>query len=189
MSEITGKIDALNVDFATGKTKLTLEINEKQTAKQIYDELHDCEKLSIKIAKYREKRSLDANAYCFVLIGKLAEKLNLTKEEIYRNAIKDIGGNSDIVCVKNEAVDNLCKGWERNGLGWQTDTFPSKIDGCTNVILYYGSSTYDSKQMYLLIQNVVEDCKTQGIETKTPNEISNLISLWKGKNDEKHTTE
>lgn len=176
--EVTGRILDFSLDFLTGKPKITLELNEMQEAEQGYDELNKCEKLSIKISKFREKRSLDANAYCFALISKLAAKLSLTKEEVYRNAIKDIGGNSDIVCVKNEAVDDLCKGWEQNGLGWQTETFPSKIDGCTNVILYYGSSTYDSKQMYLLIQNIIEDCKTQGIETKTPNEIASLINLW-----------
>jgi hypothetical protein len=121
---------------------------------------------------------LDANAYCFALIGKLAEKLTIPKEEIYRKAIKEIGGNHEIVCVRNEAVEKLCKGWSKNGLGWQTDTMPSKLDGCTNVILHYGSSTYDSKQMYLLIQNIIAECEQQGIETKTQKEIENLMNLW-----------
>lgn len=126
----------------------------------------------------RKKRSLDANAYFFVLSDKLSEKLNIPKEEIYRNCIKDIGGVSETVCVRNEAVQKLCEGWKHNGLGWQTDTFPSKIKGCTNVILYYGSSTYDTEQMSRLINNIVEDCKAQGIETRTPDEIANMLSLW-----------
>lgn len=130
------------------------------------------------IERRRKKRSLDANAYFFVLADKLAEKVNIPKTEIYRNYIKEIGGVSEIVCVKNNAVEKLCKGWERNGLGWQTDTTPSKIKGCTNVILYYGSSTYDTEQMSRLINLVVEDCKIQGIETKTPDEIANMLSLW-----------
>lgn len=179
--ELTGKIQDLSIDFITGKAKLTLEVNEKQSAMQVYEELHNCEKLSIKISKYREKRSLDANAYFWVLADKLAAKLNVTKEEIYRNSIKEIGGNSEIVCVKNEAVERLCEGWRLNGIGWQTDTMPSKIDGCTNVILYYGSSTYNTAQMTLLINNIVEDCKAQGIETRTPNEIAEMLSLWEQK--------
>jgi len=178
--ELTGKIDALNVDFATGKAKLTLAVNEKKAAMQLYDDLLKCEKLSIKISKYREKRSLDANAYFWVLADKLAAKLNTTKIDIYKTAIKDIGGNSEIVCVKSEAVDKLRSGWELNGIGWQTDTMPSKIDGCTNVILYYGSSTYDTAQMTRLINNIVEDCKAQGIETRTPEEIENMLNLWNG---------
>lgn len=130
------------------------------------------------LVKKKRKRSLDANAYFFVLADKLAEKLNIPKEDIYRNCIKEIGGVSDVVCVRNDAVEKLCEGWRHNGLGWQTDTFPSKIEGCTNVILYYGSSTYNTEQMSRLINNIVEDCKIQGIETRTPDEIADMLSLW-----------
>lgn len=181
MFELTGNIKELSIDFETGEAMLTLTINEKQQAINCYDSFPKSEKMSFKIDKYREKRSLDANAYCFVLIGKLAEKLQISKEEIYRKAIKEIGGNYEIVCVKNEAVEKLCNSWEMHGLGWQTDTFPSKIDGCTNVMLYYGSSTYDSKQMHLLIQSIITECKEQGIETKTPSEINQMLSLWNDK--------
>lgn len=176
--ELTGKIDNFSVDYVTNKAILTLNINEKQNVINCYSELSQCEKLSIKISKFREKRSLDANAYCWVLLGKLAEKLNKPKIEIYREYIKDIGGNCEVVCVVDKAVEKLCSGWEHNGLGWQADTMPSKIDGCTNVILYYGSSTYDTAQMSRLINNIVEDCKEQGIDTRTPNEIAEMLSLW-----------
>lgn len=176
--ELTGKISDLSLDFVSGKTKLTIEVNERQRLKVGYDELKDCEKLSIKIVKFREKRSLDANAYFWVLADKLAEKLNTTKEDIYRNIIKEIGGVSETVCIKNEAVETLCQKWACNGLGWQVDTFPSKLPGCTNVILYYGSSTYDKAQMSRLIDNIVQDCKAVGIETKTPEELERLKDLW-----------
>lgn len=130
------------------------------------------------IVKRKKRRSTDANAYFFALADKLAEKLSIPKTEIYRNYIKEIGGVSETVCVKDEAVEKLCEGWRHNGLGWQTDTLPSKIKGCTNVILYYGSSTYNTEQMSRLISMVVEDCKIQGIETRTPDEIANMLSLW-----------
>ena len=130
------------------------------------------------IERKRKKRSTDANAYFFTLADKLAERLNIPKTEIYRNYIKEIGGVSEVVCVRSDAVEKLCEGWRHNGLGWQTDTVPSKIDGCTNVILYYGSSTYNTEQMSRLIDLVVEDCKVQGIETRTPDEIADMLSLW-----------
>lgn len=179
--KITGKIAGANIDFRTGKPTLTLEINEKNDFKLLVDEMRGCEKLSIEVKPFRQRRSLDANAYFFVLADKLAEKLNTTKEEVYRDAIKDIGGVSEIVCVKDCAVERLCEGWSRNGLGWMTDTFPSKIEGCTNVILYYGSSTYDSAQMSRLIDNVVQECKAQGIETATPSELASMLALWEGR--------
>ena len=178
MNELTGRIHSVSFSYTTGKPLITLEMNEKQNALNLVDKLKEAEKLSIKIGRFKAKRSLDANAYCFLLIGKLAEKLNFPKEEIYRNAIKEIGGNYDVVCIQDKAVESLCDGWSRNGLGWQTDTFPSKIEGCTNVILYYGSSTYDVAQMSRLINNIVFECQQLGIETKPQAEIDSLLSSW-----------
>ena len=177
MVELTGKLN-YNVSFtAKGNPIITLELNERIPALKMIDELHD-EKLTIKIGKFKNKRSLDANAYCWTLISKLAEKLNIPKTDIYRQAIKEIGGNSDTVCIQDKAVASLRDGWERNGIGWQTDTIPSKMDGCTNVILYYGSSTYDTAQMSRLINNIVEECRLQGIETKSKEELDSLLSQW-----------
>ena len=130
------------------------------------------------IKPVRKKRSLDANAYCFVLLDKLSAALGVSKEELYRRYVKEVGGVSDTVCVKNVAVDRLVSNWESKGLGWQTETFPSKLDGCTNVILYYGSSVYDTKQMSRLIDLIVQDCMSIGIETKSENEIESLLSEW-----------
>ena len=80
----------------------------------------------------------------------------------------------------DSAVDKLRDGWHHNGLGWQTDTTPSKIAGCTNVVLYYGSSTYDTAQMSRLINLVVQDCKDQGIEVLGERELSLMTEGWMG---------
>lgn len=176
--KITGKITGANIDFATGKPTISFEVNEKNDFKLLVDELKGLEKLSIEVKPFRQRRSLDANAYAWVLIDKLAAKLGESKEAIYRQYITNIGGNSEVVCVKNNAVERLCEGWRRNGLGWQTDTFDSKIDGCTNVILYYGSSVYDSAQMARLLDLIIGDCREQGIPTETPAQIAEMKSLW-----------
>jgi hypothetical protein len=178
--KVTGTIKDVSLGL-DGKAQVTLTINEKNTLIQSLDELSAAEKLSFEMKPYRAKRSLDANAYFFVLADKLAEKLNTTKEDVYKNAIRNIAGVSEIVCVKDSAAKKLCEVWEQSGLGYQTETFPSKIEGCTNVVLYYGSSTYDSAQMTRLIDHVVQDCKAVGIETKTPNEIAQMLALWEGR--------
>ena len=175
---ITGKIVGANIDYATNKPTLMLQVNEVNDFKQLVDDMNGLDKLSIEIKPYRARRSLDANAYAWVLMDRLAEKLNESKENIYREYIKHIGGNSEIVCIKDNAVERLCEGWSKNGIGWQTDTFPSKLEGCTNVILYYGSSTYDSAQMTRLLDLIIQDCKQQGIPVETPDEIARLKSLW-----------
>ena len=150
----------------------------KQTAfavlGQAVSQLEDGKTYTVEIKEKKEKRTREANAYAWVLLDKLAEKTHISKEDIYRDLIKNIGGNSEIVCVQNKAVERLCDGWRKNGIGWVSDTLPSKIDGCTNVILYYGSSTYDSSQMHRLIELIVQECKQQDIETLTPEELERL---------------
>lgn len=141
---------------------------------QAVSSLEDGKTYTVDIKEKKEKRSREANAYAWVLLDKLAEKLHIPKEDIYREMIKNIGGNSETVCVQNKAVDRLVSGWNRNGIGWVCDTFESKINGCTNVILYYGSSTYDSAQMHRLIELIVQECNQQGIETMTNEELARL---------------
>ena len=147
-------------------------------ARMVLDEIADGKLYDVTIKEHRERRSLDANAYAWVLLDKLAEKLQIAKTELYRSYIREIGGNSETVCVLKDAADKLCSGWAHNGIGWLTDTLPSKIDGCVNVVLYYGSSTYDTAQMSRLINLIVQDCKTQGIETMTPQQLSALVEGW-----------
>lgn len=74
MLELTGKAADVSFDYLTGKTKLTLEINEKQDLISGFDELKEKDKLAITLKAYRKKRSLDANSYFWVLLGKLAAK-------------------------------------------------------------------------------------------------------------------
>lgn len=179
MHELTGKIANVSVSYGTGKLLVTFEFNERNSAMEMVDKLKGQEKLNIKVGKFKQKRSLDANAYCWTLIGKIAEKTNVSKEEVYREAIRGIGGNYDIVCIKEEAAESLRSAWSKNGIGWQSETMPSKLDGCTNVMLYYGSSTYDSEQMSRLIENIIQDCKALGIETKSQEEIDSLIKQWR----------
>lgn len=178
MYELTGKISGVSFDYISGKPMVTFEMNERQSALDMVDALKSQDKLTIKISKFKQKRSLDANAYCWTLIGKIAEKTRVPKEEVYREAIRGIGGNYDVVCIKEEAAESLRNAWERNGIGWQTEVMLSKLDGCTNVLLYYGSSTYDTEQMSRLIENILQDCKALGIETRSQEEIDSLLKNW-----------
>lgn len=79
----------------------------------------------VKIVK--KKRSLDSNAYAWVLLGKLQDKLHIPKEDIYRDLIKNIG-SYEIVPVRNEAVERFRQAWSKNGIGWITETMKSKLE-------------------------------------------------------------
>ena len=174
--KLTGKL--LEVSFGVGgKPRLTIEINERNALLTGFDELHEHEVVS-DIKRYSPRRSLDANGFYWLLCGKLAEKTGVGTAEIYRNHVRNIGGNYEVYCGKTEAVEKLTKAWEKNGLGWIAETTPSKLEGCTNAILYYGSSTYDSRQMSRLIDQMVQDCKEQGIQTETRAEIARMCEAW-----------
>ena len=100
------------------------------------DELREGE-ISLECKKWRNRRSLDANAYMWELVGKIAQKTRQKPVDVYRHAIKEIPGNSTLVCVQNKAKDVLQQQWQAKGLGWQTEELPSKIEGCTNIMLYF----------------------------------------------------
>lgn len=163
-----------HVVLKDGTQRITLSVEEDFSL--AYDELKDSP-VSVEIKKWRKRRSRDANAYAWVLIDKLAAAMGLTQVEVYHELIRNIGGVSEIVCVKDEAVPRLLAGWKHNCMGWFAETFPSKIEGCTNVILFYGSSTYDTKQMSALIDAAVEACKLYGIETLPPDQLASLEGL------------
>ena len=174
--KIKGRL--IEIGFSLGgNPRLTIETKDKNTLLTGFDELHEHE-VVVEVKRYSPRRSLDANGFYWLLCGKLAEKTGVGTAEIYRNHVRNIGGNCEGYCGKTEAVEKLIKAWEKNGLGWIAETTPSKLEGCTNAILYYGSSTYDSRQMSRLIDQMVQDCKEPGIQTETPAEIARMCEAW-----------
>lgn len=138
---------------------------------------------SIEIKEHKKKRSLDANAYFWVLASKIAAKTRVEVTNVYRSYVREIGGNRTTVCVLENAADDFCSAWQKNGIGWITEQMPSKIEGCVNVICFYGSSTYDTEQMSRLIDLAIADCKEYGIEYMTPAELAKLLAAWGGDED------
>ena len=174
------------MDFVATKINIGQDFNEgaytvtfytKQSPVNIYEKLKDIKQISVVAKKKSNKRSLDANAYMWLLINKLQEELKIENEEIYKDLIRNIG-DYEIIPVKNEAVEKFCKAWSKNGIGWVTETFKSKLEGFTNVKAYYGSSTYNTKNMSRLIDLVVQECKQLGIEVKPKEEIDSLLKEW-----------
>lgn len=133
---------------------------------------------SLKISKWRSKRSLNANAYMWVLTDKIASKLRTTKDEVYRKYIREVGVFRDL-SINDEAVDTFIKAWGMHGTGWIAEKLDyGEIDGYSTIRAYYGSSVYSTKQMTRLIDMVVEDAVSLGIEVRTPDEIAEMLSLW-----------
>lgn len=136
------------------------------------------------VKEYSEKRGLKANAYCWVLCDKIAKEMCkdgtvITKEKVYQDAIFQIGTFEPMI-VQEKAFDNFKRVWNKQGLGFLVQEV-SRKDKCVKVHCYYGSSTYNKKEMSLLIQLLVELAKSLNIETKTDAEIKSLIESWDNK--------
>ena len=129
------------------------------------------------IKECKKRRSLNCNAYCWVLIGKIADVIGTTKEEVYRDYIKHKGVYR-IITMNSEAVSTFTKVWKEKGLGWICETSENRISGLTDVIAYYGTSSYNTKQMSHFIDYVVQEAKQLDIETLTPVQLEELKKLW-----------
>lgn len=183
--ETTGIIADINIDYKTRKPKISLLLDTNDI--NVVEELKNIDKLNIEIKKYRKKRSKDANAYCWVLCDKIAKELSkdgtiLTKEDVYRDNILQIGTFESMI-IEEKAFDNFKRVWTSQGLGFLIQEV-SRKDKCVKFHSYYGSSTYDTKEMSLLIELLVSLAKSLNIETKSKQEIESLLKEWE-KNDSK----
>lgn len=150
----------------------TVEITFTATksALRAFDGLKD-KPLTVQVKEFREKRSLSQNAYLWVLLDMLAQKVDRSKEYIYKSFVKDYGV-FEILPIKNEAVASFKQKWGKNGLGWFCeDLGESKLKGFTKLIAYYGSSTYNTQEMKRLIDAVIQDCKEFNIDTMPLSDI------------------
>lgn len=128
------------------------------------------------IKRFRKKRSKNANAFCWKICEQLAQATGQTKEDVYRDAIKDVGMFKDMSMLPEDAK-TMRHAWEMLGTGWLTE----QVDGDGPMLLirfYYGSSTYDTKQMSRLIDNLMQDCDAVGIVTISEKDKALLLDDW-----------
>ena len=171
------------IEFKAQKPRIALTLDNlveltftaPKTVLRAFDGLTD-KPLTVQVKEFREKRSLSQNAYLWVLLDKLAAKLDQCKEDIYKEYVKDYGV-FEILPIKNDAVATFMSKWGKSGLGWFCeDLGESKLDGYTRLIAYYGSSTYNTEEMRRLIDAVVYDCQQYGIDTMPLTDIMKLVN-------------
>jgi hypothetical protein len=170
--KVSGKIVGANIDYKSNKPVLMLEVNERNDFEQIVDDLKDKDKLSIEIKPYRQHRSLNANAYAWLLIGQIADAVRAGKDEIYLKLLKRYGQSELISVLSHVPISNYVKYYEEAG--------ESKLNGkdFTHYRVYKGSSEFDSREMSIFIDGVVSEAKELGIQTETPNQIAEMKARW-----------
>lgn len=129
--------------------------------------------LIFEIKPYKEKRSKNANAYAWVLIGKIADVLISSKDEVYIEMLKRYGQSELVSVLSTVNVKGLFEYYEVAG-----ETTLNGKD-FTHYRVFKGSSEYDTREMSILIDGIISEAKNLGIETMTPEQLSILKERWK----------
>lgn len=177
--QVIGTLEQYNIDFNENSTQIVLKINSNE-----FNSIEKLKgkKLNVELKQFREKRSLDANSYCWVLCDHIAKSLTeqgaiCTKEDVYKDAISQIGVFQPMI-VEEKAFNKFKEAWSKQGVGYLVKEV-SRKDKCVKVHCYYGSSSYDTKEMSLLINILVDLAKSLDVETRPQNEIDSLLREWK----------
>ena len=142
-------------------------------AQEIINWLFNQEKDKLfEIKEYKEKRSLNANAYAWKLITEIGNVLRKSKEEVYLQMLKDYGQQEMVSVLSSINPEGFFKYYEKAG----TSVLNNKE--FTHYRIFKGTSEYDTKEMSIFIDGVVQEAKQLDIETKTPNELEELKRMW-----------
>ena len=177
----TGRFKGVTVDWASGETVISFTVNEAAALNDVKS-IQNIEKLSIKADAFKKKRSLNANAYFHVLVGKIAEALTISQAHAKNIMISKYGQvqllpDGDAMIYKTNAPVEYMQELET------IHSLPVKFgeENGKQVVFYKlfrGSSTYDTKEMSVLIEGTVADAKELGIETMTPAELERMLKAW-----------
>ena len=180
--ECTGRIKDISLDWKTNQINLSFSINEKNAISEI-EKLRDDEKLSIKIVKYRKKRSLDANGLLWYCLGQIAASLQADKWDIYLQMLKRYGKYT-YICVKPNMVDSVRSQWRETEVVGDVNINGSEA---VQMLCYFGSSTYSTKEFSVLLDGVISEMQEMGLEAPLSQDMRRALEEWERKTQsEKH---
>ena len=175
MIESKARLVDVSTDYMTGRFRLTFEMESFLPA--MVDRIKEC-CLRLTIRKWKNKRSLDANAFMWVILGQMAQILATSPEELYeemlqRYGILDSDENGYVVITVRADIDMVSRAKDH----WKY--YRTSEDGSWKFwIRLKGTSEYDSAEMAYFIERVVEEAQELGIDTSTPDERARLAALW-----------
>ena len=170
--EFTGELLNVNRDWQSGQFNITFSINEESAINSV--ESIQGAKLSIKATKYRQKRSIDANAMMWACIGQIAAALKADKWQIYLQMLKRYGKYT-YICVKPAVVDAVKAQWrECEEIG----TVSINGQQAVQLLCYFGSSTYNTQEFSVLLEGIIDEMKEMGLEVPASKEMERALELW-----------
>ena len=173
--EFTGRIQNITKDWQSDQYQITFTINEPSAVKEI-DAIKDCERLNIRAEKYKDNRSNNANRllwHCLSEIGK-AMTPPIDKWEVYLQMLRRYGKYTYML-VKPNAVEDLKAIWRESEDIGEIDVNGQKA---VQMLCYYGSSTYDTKEFSVLLEGVISEMEQMGLQTPTSQEMKIALEQW-----------
>lgn len=175
--KIKVKLNNITRNFKTNRLIISFEALDNINT---LEEIENASELDLEVTEHKEKRRINANNYFWVMLQKLCEKQELDTIEEYKRRIKELGIFRQFK-IMTDQVKTFKKVWEDKGIAWFCEECDTEYIGDIEfkiINAYYGSSSYDTKQMSRLIDDLVQDCKAIGIETKPEAEIKSLLESW-----------
>jgi hypothetical protein len=188
--ECTGELKAVSRDLLSKKWQITFETDQDPTGNI---PAMQGKKLSIKAVQYRKKRSLDANAYYWLLIGKLSAALRISTARMH-NIMLSRHPHQEVIDGRIVYIE-LPDTDEAAERAIEAETFhirpTSRVlvkDGraVRDYEMLRGSHTYDTAEMSDLINDLVDECRHQGIETLPPDELHAMMAAYEQNWRKKH---
>lgn len=141
---------------------------------------HKGGQIDLDVKKHKKDRSLNANKFMWHLLRELSGVMRIPPMELYRGYIKDVGDNFEILAIKEDKVVDWNRHWCKGHYGRCTmDMGPCRtIPGYHYVMTFLSSSDYDVSQMSRLLDLIIEDCRSVGIEVMSERERSLLLEEW-----------
>lgn len=179
--EFIGKFRDVSRDLFSGNCQMVFDANDINL--EDINAIKDEEELRITVKKYRRKRSLDANAYYWQLLSKVAETLQMSKPHCHNLMLARYGQTEffgdQVAYTMLPDTEVVTKRMEQMQEAHFAPTSQRKMG--TDGIIYRAwkllkpSHEYDSKEMSVLIEGIVSEAKELGIETLPPVELERMM--------------
>lgn len=183
------KFETKSINYFAGCLQLAIPFSEIAKVGELQKACNGGKTLTVDVKVKRKNRSINANAYCWALCTEIAKVIHSSKEEVYQQAIRNIGAFTPVP-IKAEAVERYTEIWKAHGLGWVIDDMgDSKLPGYKVLACYHGSSTYNTKEMSELIEFLVDEARNLGIDVISEADRALLMEDWRGSNDNKKSHE
>lgn len=129
----------------------TLDINKQYEVKEV-----------------KKKRSRSQNSYAWELITKIADIVRKSKEEVYIDMLKHYGQSEIVSMLSTINPNGYFKYYESIGTGIVNNK------EFTHYKIFKGSSEYDSKEMAIFIDGIIQEAENLGIPTLAEEEINKM---------------